>query len=211
MYTVCDTINPTKEKDMKVYRKEKHYLVDADASFDTPQIEIKEKGSGLAVIKDGGFFCLLVEHNDSYYDLGIVGTDNERATLRKLCAGYWSVLKERQDLCDAIIKHIAKNLELLDMIPNFFYLNIPNFAERLQTAVKLRLYDDYAKGSADKIDDFLVQAEQDLNKVSAYIEKQEKGKAALDLLTGEKKTEAVETDDKEAADYDEILDHNSTT
>ena len=185
---------------MKVYRKEKNYLVDADALSDTTQMEIKEKGSGLAVIKPGGFFRLLVEHNDLYYDLGIVGADNERATLRKLCAGYWSVLKERQDLCDAIIKHIAKNLELLDMIPNFFYLNIPNFAERLQTAVKLRLYDEYAKCSTAKIDDFLVQAEQDLNKVSAYIEKQEKGKTALDLLTGEKESEVAQAEPVEADD-----------
>lgn len=194
---------------MKTYKRVENCVVESDDVFERRKRDIVKEGAGFVVIVAGAYYRLLVDGNGLYYDLGISLISGEEI-LYKFCAGDFSVLQERQDLCDEIIKHIANNIELLDIIPNSLYLNIPNFAERLQDAVKIRLYDDYSKCSVDNIDEFLAKAEKDLKKVSAYIEKQEKGKTVLDLLTGEKKIEAVETDDKEAADYDAILDHNPT-
>lgn len=193
---------------MKKYVVEGYFLVEEGSGR---KKDFDNKGYGFAIIDNASRINLLINKGNAYYDLGINFASAKRSALDKLCDGDWSLLQQDEVLCSLIVSCVAHDLEFLDVIPNSFYLNIPNFASQLQALVKNKLYIQYEKCPVERIGAFLEWAEEDLKKVSDYIEKQEKGKVALEKLIGKKEQESLEEDidDKEAADYDAKIDHNS--
>lgn len=201
-------IKLTKEKKMTKYVIKDNELF-LEGAFIQGGHKILASGNGFVVIDDGADrLRLLIKKNENeFYDLGEPFLDVQLEALKAICKGKWkisAIVEERIIIC------IAKDPALLDVIPNFFYMNIPNFAEKLQCEWKNQVYSAYANCKLSEIDKLLVQVEEESKKVADYIEKQEKGMALLEKLTKTENPENEETDDKEAADYDAIIDHHPT-
>ena len=161
---------------MNIYEMKDNKLV-LQGAFIQDGKEIVESGNGLMVIKDGEMRRrLLIKSGDVYYDLGEPFLDFQTDALKMMCKGKWS--KEAK-INEQIIRCIASDTELLTVIPNFFYMNIPGFAENLQCQFKDRVYADYANCKNEEIDKFLVQTQQQMKKITDYIKQQESGKDRL--------------------------------
>ena len=169
---------------MKKYVMQDNKLL-LEGAFVEEGKEIVASGNNLAVIKDGEMrYRLLAKKGDAYYDLGEPFLDFTLESLKKMCKGKW----EMDTVVNAqIIKCIAKDPELVGVIPNSFYMNIPKFAEKLQCEYKSTVYAAYAECSADETEGFLKKTKEDMDKLTDYIKQQENGKNDLDKLFEDEK------------------------
>lgn len=78
-------------------------------------------------------------------------------------------LKNAAEVQEDIIKTIAKDVELLKVIPNSIYKYIPDFAEKLKLQYNINTWEKFDSLTKDQTEEFLKKVEDETYQIEHYL------------------------------------------